>query len=829
MAPGKSKSGSTRKKSSSSKTTRGSKQRLKNVPADLEHRQRTFRQITGIAVIAAGVLLAIFLMIPAKSGSIGMYISQVMSLLCGDAAWVVPPLMVYYGVAMLFELPNFMRSGRQVFIGIFLLVFTMAAVMHLRYSEAEMWMQAMAGNGGGLAGAIYAYAASFLFGKAAIPVFIVCTLLISFVLLGGNSLTKKLVLIISQINEISAEKNKAKKQALKKPIEKKAEEKSIKQTVLDVEKQLHDKISEANKHQVFDINEIRELGKHEKQEPKKGLLGFAVKEVPDTAAVPVEEKGEESNVEVLQPVFNAVVEDSMFNEKTDAEEENETAAVQSAAHKSAGLSLVKPSEQKASESDDFTPTDNAGAFYVKPNINLLNPVEKKAAQKNANDSQIRLIEDTFTSFGVQSKVIYVADGPSVTRYEIQIAPGIKVSKILGLSDDLALSLASADIRIEAPIPGKSAIGIEVPKKKVQAVVIREVLDSAAFNDAVSPLTIALGKDVAGDAIVADLAAMPHLLVAGSTGSGKSVCINSMICSILYKADPEQVKLLMIDPKMVELNVYNGIPHLMAPVVTEAKKASGALKWVVREMENRYKLFAGAGSRDLRGYNELQRVEGEQPLPQIVVIIDELADLMMVSPADVEDSICRLAQMARAAGIHLVVATQRPSVDVITGLIKANIPSRISFAVSSQIDSRTILDMAGAEKLLGRGDMLFMPVGASKPHRVQGVFISEQEIERVVNHVKNQQPVETSSIDFAVAVETEQASNLDDELFGEAGKLVIQAGQASVSLVQRRLRVGYARAARLIDMLEQEGVIGPYEGSKPREVLLDMEAFTQRYE
>ena len=801
MSVDKSRGSGARKKNSTSRSAVKGKPALKKGAIEAEHRQKTIRQITGIAIIAAGFLLAICLMMPSSSGNIGGYISQYLRLLCGEVAWVVSPVLVYYGLALLLELPSIMLSRRQSLIGVFLMIFTLAAIMHLHFSKAQMWSEALKGNGGGLAGAIYAFAASFLFGKAAIPVFIICTFLIAFVLLGGNSLNKKLVLIVSKLSS-----NSSKGGIAKKTTDKKMEGKKIKQAVLNVEKQLHDKIAdEPQKHQVFDMNEIRELGKHEKHQQTKNLFGISKKSVDDVVAE--------------------------TNALPEAPPEEVFYAIPQAAEKA---QIVV---EDNSESDNLSTTISDGSgvsnkvddSYLSPNLALLNSAEKKVIHKNANDSQIRLIEDTLTSFGVQAKVIYVADGPSVTRYELQIGPGIKVSKILGLSDDLALSLASADIRIEAPIPGKSAIGIEVPKKKVQAVLIREVIESSIFTESLSPLTIALGKDVAGDAIVADLSAMPHLLVAGSTGSGKSVCINSMICSILYKANPAQVKLLMIDPKMVELNIYNGIPHLMAPVVTEAKKASGALKWVVREMENRYKLFAGAGSRDLRGYNELQRVAGEQQLPQIVVIIDELADLMMVSAADVEDSICRLAQMARAAGIHLVVATQRPSVDVITGLIKANIPSRISFAVSSQIDSRTILDMAGAEKLLGKGDMLFFPVGASKPQRVQGVFISEHEIEKVVQFVKQQPVIERESIDFVASIAAEQATKLDDDLFNEAGKLVIHAGQASVSLIQRRLRVGYARAARLIDMLEQEGVIGPYEGSKPREVLQDIEAFTERYE
>ncbi|MCL6637387.1 MAG: DNA translocase FtsK, partial [Alicyclobacillus sp.] len=388
------------------------------------------------------------------------------------------------------------------------------------------------------------------------------------------------------------------------------------------------------------------------------------------------------------------------------------------------------------------------------------------------------------------------------------------------------ALAARDIRIEAPVPGKPVIGIEVPNEEVAVVTLREVLESPEFQHEPSPLTLALGRDISGAPIVGNLQKMPHLLVAGATGSGKSVCINGMIASILVKAKPDEVKFLMIDPKMVELSVYNGIPHLMAPVVTDPRKAAWALNKAVEEMERRYKLFAERGARDMERYNQLVRHDGEVPLPYVVVIIDELADLMMVAPGEVEDAICRIAQMARAAGIHLIVATQRPSVDVITGVIKANIPSRIAFAVSSMADSRTILDSGGAEKLLGRGDMLYLPVGASKPVRVQGAYVSESEIEQLVEFVKRQQAaVYSVNLDQAPDAAAEGIEALDD-LFIDAADLVVEAGQASVSMIQRRFRVGYSRAARIVDQLEQRGLVGPFEGSKPREVLVSREQWAQ---
>ncbi|WP_139998454.1 FtsK/SpoIIIE family DNA translocase [Paenibacillus paridis] len=471
--------------------------------------------------------------------------------------------------------------------------------------------------------------------------------------------------------------------------------------------------------------------------------------------------------------------------------------------------------------------ENTAKPYLLPPFSLLTKpslIGKNADASDMYDSR-RKLEATLESFGVRAKVLDVVRGPAVTRYEVQPATGVKVSRIVGLTDDIALALAAKDIRMEAPIPGKSAIGIEVPNMEVSVVTMREVMETATFQNASSKLSIAFGRDISGQTIVGNLAKMPHLLVAGATGSGKSVCINGIITSILYKATPEEVKFLMIDPKMVELNVYNGIPHLLAPVVTNPKRASLALKKIVVEMESRYELFSKSATRNIEGYNTLMADNPAAVLPYIVVIVDELADLMMVAANDVEDSIARLAQMARAAGIHLIIATQRPSVDVITGVIKANIPSRIAFGVSSQVDSRTILDMVGAEKLLGRGDMLFLPVGMSKPIRVQGAFLSDQEVETLVNYSRGQAEAEYKE-DLVPELEEETADGNEavDELYDQAVQIILDAKQASVSLLQRRMRIGYTRAARLIDQMEARSIVGPYEGSKPREVLITMDEF-----
>ena len=478
--------------------------------------------------------------------------------------------------------------------------------------------------------------------------------------------------------------------------------------------------------------------------------------------------------------------------------------------------------------------------YEFPPMNLLSEGESKGIKggKRALADTASKLQKTLYSFGVSAKVENVSVGPAITRYELKPAEGVRVSKIANLADDIALNLAAKTIRIEAPIPGKQAVGIEVPNEESEVVHIRDILETDSFKNHKSKLAFALGKDVSGDAIVTDIAKMPHVLIAGATGSGKSVCINTLISSIIYKAKPSEVKLVMIDPKIVELSVYNGIPHLLIPVVTDPKKAAGALAWAVQEMENRYTMFASKGVRDLKGYNEaVEKDDNFGKLPHIVIIIDELADLMMVAKGDVEDAICRLAQKARAAGMHLVIATQRPSVDVITGLIKANIPSRIAFAVSSQVDSRTILDQVGAEKLLGKGDMLFFPTGAPKPVRIQGAFISDKEVEKLVNFVKANGETTyrddiTEYIEKANSTDKEideGALDSDDEtdpLLNDAIETVIETGQASTSFIQRRFKVGYARAGRIIDQMEERGIISGYQGSKPREVLMTKERWDE---
>lgn len=571
------------------------------------------------------------------------------------------------------------------------------------------------------------------------------------------------------------------------------------------------------------IDDMRNLPQTLKQVKSKSRKKKNKKVKKEKMEEQKEESQEEVSVEPIISSFTDRKEESKLPNLEEKHSSNETILEQTNENESDDLEQMSPMTFVEVENKD----------YQLPSIELLSlpKYSGQLADKKNIYENARKLEKTFQSFGVKAKVTQVHLGPAVTKYEVYPDVGVKVSKIVNLSDDLALALAAKDIRIEAPIPGKSAVGIEVPNSEVAMVSLREVIEMRINDQSSSKLLIGLGRDITGEAVLAELNKMPHLLVAGATGSGKSVCINGIITSILMRAKPHEVKMMMIDPKMVELNVYNGIPHLLAPVVTDPKKASQALKKVVNEMERRYELFSHTGTRNIEGYNEYIKRQNannheKQPeLPYIVVIVDELADLMMVASGDVEDSITRLSQMARAAGIHLIIATQRPSVDVITGVIKANIPSRIAFSVSSQTDSRTILDMGGAEKLLGKGDMLFLPVGASKPIRVQGAFLSDEEVEKVVEFVISQQKAQYQE-EMIPNDPKEFSEDAIDDLYDDAVRLVVEMQSASVSMLQRRFRIGYTRAARLIDAMEERGIVGPYEGSKPRQVLVTKEQYDQ---
>ncbi|HAN44070.1 MAG TPA: DNA translocase FtsK, partial [Ruminococcaceae bacterium] len=700
----------------------------------------------------------------------------------------------------------------------------------------QLYKYGMDLKGGGVASALAGIPLLYLFGKTGAAITIILLIFVFFMLLTGATLIDLFRTAFSPVKSIGE---------------------SYVQTVEEKELEIKKPASRFNIDIPIDQPVSEPMPQHPVKSPKGSMdnaqaLIFAKDKLLNNSEPPKAETAKQQEIKQaadaakpkddkslhIDDIISKLVQSEQpqqAEQKTDELEPEQQAETESMAEKLDKALDGSVAEAQNGNEDAFQ-ADGTENIYSYPSISLLNegkPAANDDISEELKANAARLV-DTLKSFGVQTRIVDISRGPAVTRYELQPSAGVKISKITGLADDIALNLAAAGVRIEAPIPNKAAVGIEVPNKVISAVTIREIIDSPEFIDAKSRLTIALGKDIAGNNCVADIAKMPHVLIAGSTGSGKSVCINSIIASILFKASPDEVKLLMVDPKVVELGVYNGIPHLLVPVVTEPKKAAGALGWAVTEMLNRYKVFAANGVRDLTSYNELAKeIETLHPMPQIVIIIDELADLMMAAPNEVEDSICRLAQMARAAGMHLVIATQRPSVDVITGVIKANIPSRIAFAVSSQVDSRTILDSAGAEKLLGRGDMLFYPVGASKPVRVQGCFITDKEIERVVSYIKQgdkaeyDQTVVDGIEKHAVADKGEKKKDSNDgggfsendEMLPAAIECVIEAGQASTSLLQRRLKLGYARAARIIDEMEARGIVGPFEGSKPRPVLI----------
>lgn len=582
---------------------------------------------------------------------------------------------------------------------------------------------------------------------------------------------------------------------------------------------IKNKIDEIRNQEDDEEEEVIKKVDKKKDEKKKDLSKLNIEGIPNE--IPIEKFDLANQIEI-EEVKDGKVEENvpLKSEEKPAQEVQKEVEV-----------------KKPTENNEPVPTINIDTTepevqnYVLPPLDILQKPKGSGGDKYKKElmNTAQKLQDTLDSFGVSAKVINVSRGPAVTRYELAPDTGVKVSKIVGLTDDIALNLAAPSIRMEAPIPGKAAVGIEIPNTAIDAVYLKEILDTKDFSDHASKIAFGLGKDTAGKPMIADIAKMPHVLIAGATGSGKSVCINTIITSLLYRAKPNEVKLIMIDPKVVELGVYNGIPHLLIPVVTDPKKAAGALNWAVQEMVNRYNLFAQKGVRDMKGYNEAVKAAGEEgTMPHIVIIVDELADLMMVAPNDVEDAICRLAQMARAAGMHLVIATQRPSVDVITGLIKANVPSRIAFAVSSQVDSRTILDMAGAEKLLGKGDMLFFPMGASKPTRVQGAFVTDKEVEQIVefikskNEVKYDEDVLEKIQNGGPVAKSDEDPGDNDPLLNDVISMVVDIGQASTSLIQRRFKVGYARAARIIDQMEERGIISGFDGTKPRQVLISKE-------
>ena len=768
------------------------------------------------------ILLAI--LIYTKSGYIGEHLSPILGGIMGGIKYIIPIGTFLIAIYMTTEDKDYLIS-KLIQYGIFLVcVATMLSVFQFSNGNISVntdFSQAVEkgyelgemNNGGGAIGTAVASVLIGLLGEIGTVILCIGVAAILLVFMFGIKPAEMIADFIEERREskedrrlereeVREEKRNAKKKDIENSVERKETKRERRLREKEEQRREAEQLAEQLTINLNDDSETENKNKKKKYDDKDdNLIPFHI------GGKKKENSEEKPNPDVLEA--------NLFKEEQETKEEK--------------VKQVLQLEHTLTVEDEH---------YEFPPIQLLAEGDKKGikgSKKAVADTATRL-QKTLYSFGVSAKVENVSVGPAITRYELKPAEGVRVSKIANLADDIALSLAAETIRIEAPIPGKQAVGIEVPNKENEIVPLRDIIDSDTFKNHKSKLAFALGKDVAGEEVVADIAKMPHVLIAGATGSGKSVCINTMIASIIYKAKPSEVKLVMVDPKVVELSVYNGIPHLLIPVVTDPKKAAGALAWAVQEMVNRYSLFASKNVRDIKGYNAALEEEGEgHKLPQIVIIIDELSDLMMVSPKDVEDSICRLAQMARAAGMHLVIATQRPSVDVITGIIKANVPSRISFAVSSQVDSRTILDMAGAEKLLGKGDMLFYPSGASKPTRIQGAFISDKEVEKIVDFIKNNGEASYNDeilqqIENANSTDKEIDSQEDDDntdpLLMEAIDVVVETGQASTSFIQRRFKVGYARAGRIIDQMEERGIISGFQGSKPREVLMSKERWEE---
>ena len=752
--------------------------------------------IKGIILISLGLILALAIYTN-FAGALSIFARKIIFNLIGILSLGLPIYLIYFGINLIKFKSNIKYTRKiigitviYVIIGLFFATVKIQTVDSIGFSNTLRDILSYDGFNihGGLLCHIIAYPLSMLVGFLGAYIFYITFAIISSVLLMDITLYEVYTEIVNKF--------KSRKKAIRKF---KSSNKKASSPSIAIDDSSEDKFIKDinNKIQILDFMRNSEIKDNVDTLPE---INIHISEEDNTL--------DEYNVEL----FNNIKHSSTKHNKGITESEK---------------SVVT----KEIDTMLNTSKENSIKIYTYPKLDLLNN-NAKSKMKNEDKQDLfdnaNKLEDTLMSFGVEAKVLQVTKGPSVTRFEIQPSPGVKVSKIVNLQDDIALGLAASAVRMEAPIPGKSAIGIEVPNKKQTPVFLREVLDSKEFQESTKKISFALGKDITGTCIVGDLSEMPHMLIAGATGSGKSVCINSLIVSLLYKYSPDEIKLLMIDPKVVELSIYNGIPHLLIPVVTEPKKAAGALNWAVNEMDKRYELFTKYKVKNIKSYNQ-QVDKGfiSEKLPYIVLIVDELADLMMTCPNDVEDYICRLAQKARAAGIHLIIATQRPSVDVITGVIKANIPSRISFAVSSGVDSRTILDQTGAEKLLGRGDMLYSPMGANKPLRIQGAFISEEEVENVVDFIKSSEDEVNYREEIIEHINNENLSSSshsgdseeNDELLDEAIKLVVEYQQASTSFIQRKLRIGFNRASRIMEELEAKGIISERDGSKPRQVFI----------
>ena len=770
-----------------------------------------------VSLIILSVLLCV--LIYGKSGIIGIKLNEILGGMMGIIKYILPIGTFLIGIKIALNDDEYLTSKLTQYAVLLISIAVLMTAWQINSGEMtildknmqtivkDAYSLGMQDKGGGALGAILATPLANLLSPVGAIILCVGIVVMLAVFTFGINISEMINNFVEKTEEnreekyerrqqLREEQQKARQEAKQQALENKKKSKSIQK-----EQAMREALEEEDVGEQIKINFG---GRILEEEDKKGRKKYDHK---DDDLTPLTKESKRT-----QSIQQDVIENNLFRQEEE-KKEDKTKEVLQLEH-----AMVVEDEN-----------------YEYPPIELLSKPDKKKLKGGAKaltDTATKL-QKTLYSFGVSAKVENVSVGPAITRYELKPAEGVRVSKIANLADDIALNLAAETIRIEAPIPGKQAVGIEVPNKEKEAVHLREVLESEEFQNNKSKLTVALGKDVAGNIQLADIAKMPHVLIAGSTGSGKSVCINTIISSIIFNAKPSEVKMVMVDPKVVELSVYNGIPHLLIPVVTDPKKAAGALAWAVQEMDNRYNLFAAKGVRDIKGYNKaIEKEEGQGKLPQIVIIVDELADLMMVAAKDVEEAICRLAQKARAAGMHLVIATQRPSVDVITGLIKANVPSRIAFAVSSQVDSRTILDSVGAEKLLGKGDMLFFPTGYPKPVRVQGAFVSDEEVEKIVGFVKQNgtanysedilETIENSNKTEKELMQEQAEDDETDPFLMDAIDAVVEQGTASTSFIQRKFKVGYARAGRIIDQMEERGIISGYQGSKPREVLMSKE-------
>ena len=788
-------------------------------PSPEVSRQRTAIILSAIAVLFLAATLI-------KGEHVWLGIHNFIFGMFGITAFAWPLMLLY--VTVVIASNRSMISARSNIIGASLFVLILSGIVNtfsptsaigdLGAQFADVWSMrdTVTIASGGITGVIFGGIPCLLFGKAAAAIVLIVLIVVVFMFVTGTTLMGVYVFVKDAIGKANAVKQKHAERRSEEITEAPAKRKGF--IPVDLGPEISEPVDEMY------IEEL--VGNAQKREPKsnrkepKPFIDISTGEVIEEPATPIDD--------IIRKV-NLGADKKSPKKAEEIKKEN------------VKLKVVKDDKEDKPEE-----VSQVFKVYQKPTSECLDFANNAASADYEEELKFnaKKLVETLNSFGVSTKIVDICRGPSVTRYELQPAPGVKISKITGLADDIALALASSGVRIEAPIPNKSAVGIEVPNKNKAMVSLREIVETPIYKNAKSKLNVALGKDITGNVICADIAKMPHLLIAGTTGSGKSVCLNAMIASILFNATPDEVKLVMIDPKQVEFTVYNGIPHLLVPVVSDPRKAAGALGWAVTEMLQRYKMFSEKGVRDIKGYNKLADSDNTvTPMPHIVIFIDELSDLMMAAPNEVEDSICRLAQMARAAGMHLVIATQRPSVNVITGVIKANIPSRVALMVSSQIDSRTIIDTAGAEKLLGNGDMLFSPVGLSKPVRVQGCFLSDEEVERVVNFIKSQSEekkydeevmqeierqaaMETGKKSSAAAASSDGDEGTGDEMLPKAIEVVVEAQMASTTLLQRKLKLGYARAARIVDELEQRGIVGPFEGAKPRKVLISKQQWME---